>query len=304
MKNPRTFAIAFALAAFTLSMSAAAQANVGTVVVAHGGDSLWNAYVVDVAKQAHTGGPVAVSFLMGAGAAKTRFQDQVAGLVKQGATQIVVVPLLVSSHSGHYDQIRYLAGEQVTLDTTMMHHLHMAGIERVTNSVPMRVTPALDDAAEMAHVLADRGRALAKSVGAAPKDRALLIVGHGPNSAEDYASWMQSLRPVADSVRAWTGFRDVRVELVRDDAPAAVRAEAVLRTRELIDLQSKLTGKDVLVIPVLVSKGSVSRDKVPNDIKGTRSVYAGEPLLPHPGIARWIESSVRAASKPATASAQ
>lgn len=62
-------------------------------------------------------------------------------------------------------------------------------------------------------------------------------MGHGPNSAEDYAAWMRALRPVADAVKASGGFRDVRVELVRDDAPAPVRAEAVLRVRELIDLQ-------------------------------------------------------------------
>ncbi|HEV8362479.1 MAG TPA: hypothetical protein VGQ52_03090 [Gemmatimonadaceae bacterium] len=31
--------------------------------------------------------------------------------------------------------------------------------------------------------------------------RAVLIVGHGPNSAEDYAAWMTNLRTVADSVR-------------------------------------------------------------------------------------------------------
>ena len=81
-----------------------------------------------------------------------------------------------------------------------------------------------------------------------------------------------------------------------DDAPAPVRAEAVLAARELIELQHGLTGADVLVVPVLVSKGAVSRDKLPNDIRGTPSVYADAPLLPHPAIARWIESRVRSTS--------
>ena len=262
---------------------------VGTIVVAHGGDSVWNAQVLDVAKQAKTGGPIEVSFLMGAGAKTARFQDAVARLEQQGVSRIVVVPMLVSSHSGHYDQIRYLGGEPVTLDEQMMHHLHMAGIERPTPKVPLVVAKALDASAEMARVLADRALALTKT----PKEQALLIVGHGPNSAEDYAAWMENLRPVADSVKAWTGFRDVRVELVRDDAPAPVRAEAVRRVRELIELQAMATGKEVIVVPVLVSKGSVSRDKVPNDIKGTRSVYNGEPLLPHPAMARWLEATVK-----------
>jgi sirohydrochlorin cobaltochelatase len=290
----RTLAAAAAL--FLVSTPAFAQ-KVGTVVVAHGGDSIWNAHVRDVAQQAKTGGPVEVSFLMGAGAKTARFQDAVARLEAQGVSQIVVVPMLVSSHSGHYDQIRYLGGEQVTLGETMMHHLHMAGIERPTAKVPLRVTKAMDASAEVARVLADRALAMTKT----PREQALLIVGHGPNSAEDYAAWMENLRPVADSVKAWTGFRDVRVDLVRDDAPAPVRAEAVRRVRELIELQHMVTNKDVIVVPVLVSKGSVSRSKVPNDIKGTRSIYAGEPLLPHPAIARWIEARVREATAAATA---
>ena len=276
--------------------SAVAQ-KVGTIVVAHGGDSVWNAQVRDVARQVKTGGPVEVSFLMGAGAKTARFQDAVARLEAQGVSQIVVVPMLVSSHSGHYEQVRYLGGDAVTLGETMMHHLHMAGIERPTAKVPLRVTKAMDASAEVARVLADRALAMTKT----PREQALLVVGHGPNSAEDYAAWMENLRPVADSVKAWTGFRDVRVDLVRDDAPAPVRAEAVRRVRELIELQHLVTNKDVIVVPVLVSKGSVSRDKVPNDIRGTRSIYAGEPLLPHPAMARWIEARVREASGAATA---
>ena len=271
--------------------------SIGTVVVAHGGDSIWNAHVIDVARQANTGGPVEVSFLMGAGAKTSRFQDAVARLEGQGVREIVVVPMLVSSHSGHYDQIRYLAGDSVALSEQMLHHLHMAGIERPAAKVPLRLTRAMDDAPQIARVLADRALALTRT----PKVQALMIVGHGPNSAEDYAAWMKNLRPVADSVRAWTGFRDVRVELVRDDAPAPVRAEAVRRVRELIDMQHMLTGNDVVVVPVLVSKGSVSRDKVPNDIKGTRSIYAGEPLLPHPAMARWIEERVRETALPENA---
>ena len=262
---------------------------VGTIVIAHGGDSLWNARVLEVARQANTDGPVEVSFLMGPAAAATRFQDVVAHMDAKGVRSIVVVPFLVSSHSGHFDQIRYLAGDSVKLDDTMLHHLHMAGIERPAVRTPLLLAPAMDDAPQVARVLADRALALTKT----PREQALTIVGHGPNSAEDYAAWMENLRRVADSVKVWTGFRDVRVELVRDDAPAPVRAEAVRRVRELIDLQHMVTGKDVIVVPVLVSAGSVSRDKVPTDIKGTRSIYSGDPLLPHPAMSRLIEERVR-----------
>ena len=67
----------------------------------------------------------------------------------------------------------------------------------------------------------------------------------------------------------------------------------VRRTRELIELQHAVTGRDVIVVPVLVSKGMVSRDRVPRDIAGTPSIYSGEPLLPHAAMARWVERRVR-----------
>jgi hypothetical protein len=50
-----------------------------------------------------------------------------------------------------------------------------------------------------------------------------------------------------------------------------------------------LTGKDVLVVPVLVSKGAVSRSKLPTDLANLPMIYRGEPLLPHPEMVRWIE---------------
>ncbi len=275
----------------------ATHGTVGTIVIAHGGDSLWNSYVHQVAGQARTGGPVAVSFLMGPEAARTRFQDVVARLEREGVTRLVVVPLLVSSHSGHYDQIRYLAGENVTLDHDMTHHLHMSGIDRPATTLPITLTKAIDSAPELATVLTDRALALTKE----PAAHALMIVGHGPNSAEDYAHWMRHLRQVADSVKARTGYRDVRVELVRDDAPAHVRAEAVTRVRELIALQHLVTGREVMVTPVLVSRGAVSRSKVAADIAGTPSRYVPETLLPHPAMARFIESRVRDAAGAAPA---
>ena len=274
-----------------------ADGPVGTIVIAHGGGPEWNAQVEDVARQAQTGGPVEVSFLMGPGAKTSRFQDAAQRLVQAGATRIVVVPVLVSSHSGHYEQIRYLAGEVESLNETMMHHLHMSGIERAAVNVPVILAPAIDDAPEIAGVLSDRARALAEN----PAQQALFLVGHGPNSAEDYAAWMANLRPVAAAVKESSGFRDVKIGLVRDDAPAPVRAEAVLAVREMIEMQHALTGRPVVVVPVLVSKGKVSHEKIPADLKGLPIVYTGEGLLPHSGVARWIEARVREASAPAQA---
>lgn len=258
------------------------------LVVAHGAGPDWNGQVEAVVSRVQAGGMVEVAYLMGPGAETNRFQDQVAKLAAAGAREVVVVPLLVSSHSGHYEQIRYLVGQVDTLSEVMMHHLEMGGLERPTAGVPIRLAPAIDDALEIVEVLAARAAALAPDAGG----KALFVIGHGPNSAEDNALWMRNLRVITDSLRARTDFADVRIGLVRDDAPPEVRAEAVRAVRELIEMQHAITGQDVIVVPVLIATGPVSRDKFTRDLAGLPIVYSGDALLPHPAMSRLIESRV------------
>lgn len=282
--------IAFAVAA-TLnpgSTGTAAAQSTGVILIAHGGDDGWNRQVLDIAALAKTDRPIEVAFLMGPGAGKHRFQDAAQRLVNAGASRIVVVPLLVSSSSGHYDQIRYLAGENVQLDDVMMHHLHMAGLEPARVQVPLKVTRAIDDSPAIARVLAERARQLAVN----PAQHAVFIVGHGPNQPEELAYWMRNLRVLADSVRAAAPFADVRTGVIQDDAPAEVRAEAVKRVRDLIELQHAATRQPVVVVPALISKGSITKEKLPRDLAGLPVLFDGEALLPHPLLAKWIEERI------------
>ena len=266
-------------------------AAAGVVLIAHGGGPDWNAQVERMAREVRHPGPVAVSFLMGPGATTAPFQKVVADLVTRGAREVLVVPILVSSHSGHYDQLRWLTGEIDSLDPVMAHHLEMGGIARSGATVPVRLLRAMDDAPELAAVLADRARALVQD----PAGRALLLLGHGPESAAEYAIWMENLRRVADTVRERTGFSSVMVELVRDDAAEGVRKEAVQRVRDLVLLQREATGRDVAVVPVLVASGSMTRDKLPRDLAGLPIVYRGDALLADTELARWVEARIRRA---------
>jgi sirohydrochlorin ferrochelatase len=85
----------------------------------------------------------------------------------------------------------------------------------------------------------------------------------------------------------------VLVGLLRDDASAAVRSDAIHRIREIIQLQSAAAGDSVVVLPILVSAGEISDVTVPADLAGLPVVYRGEPLLPHPSLVRWVEARVR-----------
>jgi len=284
--------LAVALSAASAGPMAAIQGpETGVVLIAHGGSENWNARVHDLAGDVELGGPLEVSFLMGPHAAEHRFQDVVASLEAEGAERIVVVPVLASSHSGHYEQLRYLVGETDELSEMMHHHLHEAGIHRPATETPLLLTPSLDASMELAPILADRALSLADD----PDERALFLVGHGPNSAENHALWMANLRPVADSVARLSGFADVHLGMLRDDAPDPVREEAVRGIREVIDLQHALTDRPVVVVPILISKGYISTQKLPADLEGLPIAYDGEGVLPHPQMARWVERRVREA---------
>ena len=277
---------------FTVTGPVRAQEPVGTIVVAHGGGEEWNRLVTEVVAQTRTGGPVEVSFLMGPGARSNRFQDIARKMEESGVRRIVVVPLLISSHSGHYEQIRYLAGQTPVLSEAMLHHLHMSGLEPARVRVPIVVARAMDDAPDVAEVLAARARLLVTQ----PDGGALFLIAHGPNAPEDVAIWMKNLRTLARRVQAETGLRDVRVGIVQDDAAPSVRAEAVQRVREIIELQYAATQRPVAVVPVLISQGSLTREKLPADLLGLPIHYDGQALLPHPGVARWIETRSREAA--------
>ena len=88
------------------TLLAAADEPLGVLVVAHGSTTAWNATVeasVAIIQQ-HT--PSQVAYLMGA---KNRTpQEAYDDLVAAGVQRVVIVPLLVSSHSSHYEQIRFI----------------------------------------------------------------------------------------------------------------------------------------------------------------------------------------------------
>ena len=271
-----------ALATSVLAVPTALWAQTGLLVVAHGGEESWNAGVRDVVAQVRwSGGPTATAFLMGPEAVTSGWDAGVAGLVAKGANRIVVVPLLVSSHGGHYHQIRHYAGELAELPAELVEHQHAPSR---APPVPMRVTGALDAAPELGEVLAERWRAL----DAVNRGRPLLLVAHGPNSDAEAELWVRNLDSAAAVIREAEKI-PVTVGLLRDDAPAPVRTAAVAVIRGAIQRLARGARDSVAVLPVLISSGPINRVTIPKDLDGLPVHYVPVSLAPHPALARWIE---------------
>jgi sirohydrochlorin ferrochelatase len=253
-------------------------AQTGLLVVAHGAGPEWNGRVRETVGQvrwAH--GPVAVAFLMGAEADSAGWEVGVRRLVADGATSIIVVPLMVSSHGGHYREIEYYAGLRDSASDSHAHHV------RRPPPVALRVAPALDGAPELGSALAERWSALAPD----DRRRPVLLVAHGPNDSADAERWIRDLTMASTALRQAGLDRDLRVGLLRDDAPPAVRAAAVAELRAVS--RALADGDSVVVLPVLISSGEINAQKIPRDLADLPVRYHPGPLAPSAHLARWIE---------------
>lgn len=256
----------------------------GLLVVAHGATPEWNARVrATVAQVRWSRGPVAVAFLMGAEAGSAGWDAGIRALAAAGATEIVVVPLMVSTFGDHVRQIEHYAGLRPELPAALTEHDHRDG--GVTPVLPMRVTPALDAAPELGAILLDGWRALS----AADRARPILLLAHGPQTALDAAQWERNLAGAAEVLAAGGAGGEFRVGLVRDDASPAARAAAVALVRDTVAALARRAGDSVVVLPILISTGNLDRVKLPGDLAGLPVVMRPMPLAPSPRLARWIE---------------
>lgn len=259
-----------------------APANAGLLVVAHGANLEWNDQVRGAVARVRWNGPVSVAFLMGEEAESAGWDSAVTRLEAAGAPALVVVPLMVSSNGGHYEQVRYYAGVRDSMPGGLGAHAHHAPRRP---SVPVRVTAALDGAPEMAQAVAERW----SSLGAAHRARPVVLVGHGPGDEASTRRWMEQFREV-EMALARAGLRaDVRSGLLQDDAPAPVRAAAIAALRDTVRALSSRSGDSVVALTVVIARGSITRVTVPRDLEGLPVEPMAAAMSGSPVIARWIE---------------
>lgn len=258
--------------------------SVGLLVVAHGADTAWNNRVrKTVAQTKWIGGPVKLAFLMGPEAETTGWEAAVKAMQHDAVRALIVVPLMVSSHGGHFRQVRYYAGDVKEIPPDMIDMGHdMAPPLRPT--VPTLVSPALDDAPELGQALAARWHELS----AADRKRPVMLIAHGPNAQDEVALWEKNIMTTAKTLRAEVAPQPVRVALLRDDAPVAVRATSVAAMRDTIESLARVAKDSVTVMTVLISTGDINSTKIPKDISGLPVRYSGQGLAPQPALAKWI----------------
>ena len=261
------------------TLAAAADEQLGVLVVAHGSTAAWNANVEAVVTIIQQHIPSKVAYLMGA---KNRTpQEAYDELVVAGVQRIVVVPLLVSSYSSHYEQVRFIG--RLRDDYPGSERMKLTPLHGPADVVG--VTPALDADPILADILSDRARALSRD----PSTESLVIVAHGPNGVADADRWMDVIRELGVQIRSLVPFKEVDVRLLRDDAPTPVKDQALSELRHSV--ANRAASGRVVVVPLLLGPGRVV-DQVPNVLTGLDYLWDGRPVLPDSRIADWVMSQV------------
>jgi sirohydrochlorin ferrochelatase len=282
------------IASLVLSSAGGLQAQnhqTALMVVAHGShDPSWNRRVSESVERINWPGPKAVAFLTTSSASDS-MAAIAARLDQPGIARIEVVPLLVSSFSGHYEEIRYYVGARKDLPSEEGegHGEHEAMVPLKTKA-PLGLTRAMDGHPLVTRILADQLRPYATNASA----QSVVLVAHGPNEDSENERWLGHLGDHAERLRKEFGFARVDAATLRDDAPKAVREAATEKLRSMVlDASAK---SQVLVLPVLVSVGHV-QDEIKKRLAGLNCEVLQGGIANHPLAAEWIREQALAGSQ-------
>ncbi len=299
-----------------------ADGEIGVLVIAHGSPSeSWCSPVRNATDEVDLPYQVELGFLEFVPNATINLA--VERLDDAGVTEIIAVPLFISSHSSHIQEIEYVLGLRETLPLTA-EHIVVEGVEmertvvlkggRYTISrVPLEadadgsmratghpeeedplvpvetdaeiiLTGAMDDHWLVAGIVADRTADLVAN----PEGETLVLVAHGTGEGDNFAGWVNSTSSLANQARLKLAYwRDPAVRLGGTEAAFIHHNETLhpeFTLRPIVE-----NAADPVVVPLMVSEGYFTGTKIPGLLENLTYAYDGSALTPHPNVAEWIE---------------
>jgi sirohydrochlorin ferrochelatase len=286
-----------------LLVARTSAADPGILLLAHGGSAEWNGRVTELAAKIDASQPTEIAFGM---ATRENIQTAIDRLVARGVTEIIAVPLFVSSWSSVITSTEYLLGLRAEAPAALASYAKMnhapartsgapAGHEShtgastatdgttpVKSTVPVRMTPALNDHSIVAEILASRARSISRD----PAKEALVIVAHGPNDEDENRRWLADMGSLAGRIGQTETFASLDYLTLRDDAPKSIRDAATAQLRGIVD-RELTAGRRVLVVPLLISFGGIERG-LRERLEGLPYTMAETALMPDDRLATWV----------------
>jgi sirohydrochlorin ferrochelatase len=198
-------------------------------------------------------------------------QDGIDRLEQAGVTDIIVVPLFVSSGSTHLDEIAWALGLKA-------EPARPTDLARYRVRARLFMTGPIDDDPEIARLIAGKLRPMSED----PSRELVLLVGHGSDEAGFRERWSRTLDSLSQQVRAIGGYAGADYAMLLPDETAGKMAEWRNRRPDLT----------VLVAPVFLSEGYFTREAVPRRFAEYPHRYGGWALLPSPLVKEWLARRV------------
>ncbi|PZT53355.1 sirohydrochlorin chelatase [Paenibacillus silvae] len=198
-------------------------------------------------------------------------QDGINRLEAQGVTDLLVVPLFVSSGSTHVDEIEYAIGAK-------------EAPERETDLEPFEVKARVhfgypvDDDPDIAVMVWDKVQSLSQQ----PEQETILLIGHGSIHDGFRQRWEAGIASLARRVQDISSVAHTDYALLN---PESVHDKAKYWSEE--------RGSRVIVAPLFLSAGYFTRHVIPERLQGLDYAYSGETLLPHPLFGQWLERQIQ-----------
>ncbi|WP_307720133.1 sirohydrochlorin chelatase [Paenibacillus alginolyticus] len=198
-------------------------------------------------------------------------QDGIYSLEAQGVTDIIVIPLFVSSGSTHIDEISYALGviEQPLLETDM---------EPFDIKARIHFTSPIDDDPVIAEIIYAKIKELSES----PSQEIVLLIGHGSKEKGFHLKWRKGLELLAERLKALGGYDEADVAMLLPDQVK----------RKMTWWAQKKPDHAVVVAPLFLSEGYFTTQVIPSRMEGFEYRYNGRALLPSPLISKWIEKQI------------
>ncbi len=256
------------------------HAGQGVLILLHGfreqGDKLFRERVQPIGDVLPTTLGVGMAMMM-----SEHIQLGLDDLQAAGAKEIVVVPIVSSTHDEMYRQWEYVLGRRAEAS--------YATVGQVKTDAVLHLVPPPGTDPLIAEILLDH----ALEISTDPKNEVVIIASHGPAGAADNVQTLMNLETLAKYVKEDGGFAAVRASTLQDDAVPEVRAANVEKLRAMVESATK-DGKKVLVVTNLVGARSIQA-KLRRDLKGLDYAFNAKGIVQHDNFIKWISESVRSA---------
>lgn len=283
-------------------------ARTGILLFAHGGRvESWNEEVRHIADQVDLKVPTEVAFGM---ATRSSLQGAADRLNARGVTEIVAVPLFVSSHSSVIESTAYLLGLKPTapedlkmfaamdrgsvnqgsgMDMSHMDMEHMpanaVAMQPIHSKAPIHMASALDHHVLVADILRDRAATISKN----PAQEVVILVAHGPVPDDENLLWLADMKVLAEQVKTGSSYSAIDYMTLRDDADDPVRDKASSEVRDKVQRITN-SGKTALIVPLLLSFGGIENG-LQDRLKGLAYRMPTQGVLPDVRIVTWVLDS-------------